>query len=47
MSVNLSKLTVLNKYKKEPKRKQYIRSLTRSEASVIFKLRKKNVKPQK
>ena len=34
-SVDLSKLRTLNKYKKEPKRKQYIKSLTRSEASII------------
>ena len=38
-SINLSKLTTLSKYKKEPKREQYIKSLTRSEASIIFKLR--------
>ena len=38
-SINLSKLKTLNKYKREPKREQYIKSLTRSEASVIFKLR--------
>ena len=38
-SINLSKLTTLNKYKKEPKREQYIKSLTRSDASIIFKLR--------
>ena len=39
-SINLSKLTTtLNKYKKEPKREQYIKSITRSEASIIFKLR--------
>ena len=38
-SINLSKLRTLNKYKKEPKREQYIKSLTRSEASIIFKLR--------
>ena len=38
-SINLSKLTTLNKHKKEPKREQYIKSLTQSEASIIFKLR--------
>ena len=35
-SINLSKLTTLNKYKKEPKREQYIKSSTRSESSIIF-----------
>ena len=33
------KLTTLNKYQKEAKREQYIKSLTISEASMIFKLR--------
>ena len=43
-SINLSKLITLNKYKKEPRREQYIKSLTPSEASIIFKL---NAKLQK
>ena len=38
-SINLSKITTLNKHKKEPKREQYIKSLTPSEVSIIFKLR--------
>ena len=37
-SIDLSKLTTSSKYKKEPKR-EYIKSLTWSEASIIFKLR--------
>ena len=38
-SQNLSKLKLLNKYKTKPQKEQYIKKLTRSEASTIFKLR--------
>ena len=38
-SQKLSKLTTLNKYKKQPKPEKYIKELKRTEAAIIFKLR--------